>query len=136
MEFAHLRVAAGTGDPIRAGDAEVFHHVKLCLQRRIAVNDRAALDRVEHLGRVEGEHGRVAEVRGADAVFLHAEGVRGVVDHLEPVLLRDCLDGVRVAEVAVDVHRDDRGGLGRDERLDLRGVHCVGRGVNVAENGL
>lgn len=51
------------------------------------------------------------------------------------MLFCDRLDGIRVAEIAVDVHRDDRGGLGRDKRLDLRGVHRVGRGVDVAEHG-
>ena len=85
---------------------------------------------------VEREHGSVAEVRGADAVFLHAKGVRGVVDYFKAMLFRNRFDGVRVAERAVDMYGDDGGSLLRNERLNLRRIHRVGHRVDVTENGL
>ena len=44
--------------------------------------ERAALNGVEDLGGMEGEHGGVAEAGGADAVFRHAESMGGVIDDL------------------------------------------------------
>ena len=136
MELAHFCVSAGTDDPLRTAYAEILEVIHAFPERRVSADHRAALHGVEHLRRVEGEHGRIAEVCGTDAIFLHAEGVRGVVDHLEVVFFRDRSDRARVAEVAVDVHGDDGGGLGRDERFNLRRVHRVGHGVDVAEDGL
>ncbi len=50
----------------------------------------------------------------------HAEGVRGVVDDLEVVVVGDPWIASTSHGCAVAVHRHDGGGLRRDGRLDLR----------------
>ena len=83
---------------------------------------------------MEGEHGSVAEAGGADAVFRHAEGVGGVINDLEAVLLRDAVYLLHIAEVAVDMHGHDGDGLIGDKRLELADVDGIVGRVNVAEH--
>ena len=133
-ELVHLGVAADEGDLLGPVDAEVFEVADALAQGVAPIAERAALDGVEDLGGVEGEHRGVPEAGGADAVLRHAEGVGRVVDDLQAVRLRDAFDGIDIAEVAVDVDGQDGDGAVGDQRLDLRGVEGVGHGVDVAED--
>ncbi len=99
-------------------------------------DERAALHGVVHLGGVEAQRGHVARVEYRFSIHLDAEGVRGIVYHLEPVLVRNLLDALHVARLAVAVHRHDGSGLRGDGRLYLVGVHAAVRGVDVHEHGL
>ena len=74
---------------------------------------------------MEAEHRGVAERGRAHSVALHAEGMCGVIDHLEAVLLCDVPDGIGVAEVTVDVDGHDRAGVLIDEVLYLRRIERV-----------
>ena len=106
-------------------------------ERALVVHDeRAALHGVVHLGGVEAQRGHVARVEYRFSIHLDAEGVRGIVYHLEPVLVRNLLDALHVARLAVAVHRHDGSGLRGDGRLYLVGVHAAVRGVDVHEHGL
>ena len=133
-ELVHLGVAAHIGGRFRPVDAEVFQVAQPLQHLRAPHAHRPALDGVEDLGGVEGEHGRVPEIGGADAVFLHGEGVGRIVDDGQAVLFRKGADGVHVAEISVDVHRHNGDGFVGDERLDLCGVHGEALRVNVAEH--
>ena len=69
-------------------------------------------------------------------VHLHPEGVRGVVDDLEAVLVGYLLYPPGVARLAVAVHRHDGRGPGGDGRLYAVGVDAAVRRVDVHEHGL
>ena len=133
-ELIHLRVAADELHAVRPVYAEILQVVEALHERGVAAAHRAALDGVEHLRRVEREHGRVAEERRAHAVFLHAEGVRRVVEHAQSVRLGDGINALSVTEVAVDVHGQDGDGLVGDEAFYLIRVDGVIVGADVAEH--
>ena len=57
------------------------------------------------LGGVEAEHRGVAELGHAHAVALGLDGVRGVLDERETVLVADRAQAPHVGELAVEVHR-------------------------------
>lgn len=114
-ELVHLGVAAHVLDVLGARDAEILPLVEHGVEGWVAEAHRAALNGVEDLRGVEGEHRGVAEGGCGDAVPAHPEGVCRVVDDPKAVFVGDPLDGVHVAEVAVDVHGDDCAGARGDQ---------------------
>ena len=52
------------------------------------------------------------------AMIAYIEGMRRVVNHLEPVAVGNALDPVDIAGMAVTMHRHDRRGERRDGGLD------------------
>ena len=133
-ELVHLGVAADEGHLLRAVDAEVFQVADALAQGGVGKAQGAALDAVKDLGGVEGEHGGIPEAGGADTVLRHPEGVGRVIDDLEAVLLRDAVDGLRVAEIAVDMDGQDGDGLVGDQGLDLLRVDGIALRLDVAED--
>ena len=135
-DFVHLAVDSRSHDRGLVGETEVLEVVDALLGLLVVHDERAALHGVVHLGGVEAQRGHVARVEYRFPIHLDAEGVRGVVDHLEPVLVGDLLDALHVAGLAVAVHRHDGRGLRGDGGFDLVGVHAAVRGVDVHEHGL
>ena len=70
----------------------------------------------EHRGVAEG--GRALPLAGLRVASLHPERMGRVVDELEAAPVGDVLERVHVAEVSVDVHRQDRHGVRGDRGLD------------------
>ena len=116
-EFIHFRIAADVRNFFRPVNAEVFQIIQLGAEGRIPVADGAAFNGVENLGGMEGKHGGIAETSGADTVFYHAEGVSGIIDNFEMMPGGDSRNGFDIAEVAVDMHREDGNGFIRNEGL-------------------
>ena len=92
------------------------------------------------LGREEGGAARIAH--GAGLVHgavgegnLGAEGLAGVLDHVEVVLACDGQDAFHVGALAEQVHGQDGAGAGGDGRLDLGGIHAEGVGADIHEHG-
>jgi hypothetical protein len=54
----------------------------------------------------------------AAAVVLNAEGMRGIVDDLEVVVVGEGLDGLDVAGVAIHMHRQAGGGARGNSGFD------------------
>ena len=134
-ELVHLGVSADVLHVLRPGDSEVLPLVERVVERGVPEADGAALDGVEDLRGVEAEHGGVAEGGSGYPVSLDAEGVGGVVDDPEAVAVGDVLDGVDVAEVAVDVDWHDGARAGRDRLLYALGVEGAVRLADVGEDG-
>ena len=135
-EFVHLAVCAGRDDRDLVCKPEVLQEVDPFLQVLVVRDERAALERVEDLRRVEAQHGEVAPVADGHAVLAHAEHMRGIVEQLQTVRVGDLLQFLVVARVAVDVDRHQRGRLRRDQRFDLVRIHGVGVRFDVAEDRL
>ena len=92
------------------------------------------------LGGEEGGAARIAH--GAGLVHravgegdLGAEGLAGVLDHIEVVLACDGQDAFHVGALAEQVHGQDGAGAGGDGRLDLGGIHAEGVGADIHEHG-
>ena len=117
-------------------EAEVLEVVDTLLGLLVVHYQRAALHGVVDLCGVEAKRGHVAGVQYRFSAHFDAESVRGVVYHLEPVIVGDLLDALHVAGLAVAVHRHDGRGLGGDGRLYLVGVHAAVRRVDVHEHRL
>lgn len=135
-DFVHLAVDARSDYDGLSGEAEVLEVVDALLGLLVVHDERAALHGVVHLGGVEAQRGHVARVEYRFSIHFDAEGVRGVVYHLEPVLVRDLLDALHVAGFAIAVNWHDGRGLRRYGGLDLVGIHAAVRGVDVHEHGL
>ncbi len=81
-------------DVLGSRDAEVLPLIEQRIQILVLKADATAFDGVEYLGRMEAEHGSIAESRRAIAasVLVHAldaEGMRGIIDDLKPVTVSD-----------------------------------------------
>ena len=89
------------------------------IQFLVLETDATTFDGVEYLGRMEAEHGCIAESRRAIAasVFVHAldaEGMGSIIDDLKPVTVSDLLDSINIAKIAVNMHRHDGAGARGD----------------------
>ena len=134
MKLAHLGVAAGVEHRLLVLDAVVPLPFQPPVQLRVGGGHAASLHGVEHLGGMEGEHGRVPHPGGGYPVPADVKGVSRVVDQLQPVLFGHGGQGSVVAEVAVHMHRQDGAGARGNERLHLRGIHGVVVLPDVAEH--
>ena len=135
-DLVHLAVDSRGHDRRLVGETEVLEVVDALLGLLVVHDERAALHGVVHLRGVEAQRGHVASVEYRFSIHLDAEGVRGVVYHFEPVLIRDLLDALHVAGLAVAVNGHDGRGFRGDGGLDLVWVHTAVRRVDVHEHGL
>ncbi len=85
--------------------------------RRGVGEDRAALDRRDVLGGVEGEGGHVAPRPDPAPVPLRTDGVRRVLDHVNAVAIAQAAQPVHVDGPAGEMHGHDRPGARGDRRL-------------------
>src|SRR5512140_3692133 len=85
---------------------------------------------------VKAEAPRVPDRTRLLPLVLRPVGLGGVLDDEEFPFSGDLHNGVHVRHLPEQVDRDDRPGLRRDGRLDLRGIHVVGRRVHVDEDRL
>ena len=85
----------------------------------------------ERLAGEEAGAGDGAEVARHAALVARAEALCSVFDDRDAVLGGDGVDGVEVGALAVQAHRDDRLGLGRDGGFEQRRVEIVGARVDV-----
>ena len=67
---------------------------------------------------MEAQNAQIAMQQQRAAVALNPEGMGGVVDHLEVVVIRDALDSLHITGEAVAVHRKNCRGARRDARFD------------------
>ncbi|MNG20318.1 hypothetical protein D3C84_1045620 [compost metagenome] len=67
---------------------------------------------------------------------LNTEGVSGIVNYPQVIVVGNFLNGLYVTWVAVAVHRHDSGGLRCDCRFDFGWVEIEGLRVNIHKNGL
>ena len=132
MKLAHLGIRS-RGEDVLPAHTEILAHVQLVPQGGILVHYTAALHRVEDLGGVEGEHGCVPEAGSADADLLDPKGVSRIVDDFQIVLLRNGLNGAYVTERPIDMNRNNRRGLRRNQRFDLFRIQRIGLRIDVAE---
>ncbi|HYK99119.1 MAG TPA: aminotransferase class I/II-fold pyridoxal phosphate-dependent enzyme [Candidatus Acidoferrales bacterium] len=122
---------------------EVRHAHAVRAQLARAVGDRVVLGRDhdalagrDDLARVEREHGLVRVRPDPPPLVRLADRGRGVLDHVEAVLLRDRVDGVDVACEADLVDGHDRLGALGDALLDVVRVDVEGARVDLAEDDL
>ena len=135
LEFIHLGVGADRVHNDLIADSEILKTVQVLLQSALLSVKAysAALDRMEHLRCVEAEHGRIPERRHTASLVRNAKRMRRIVNHFQMMLFGDRLDRLHITEIAVDMHRYDRAGLVRDQRLDLGDVHRVVLRIHITE---
>lgn len=134
--LVHLAVDARGHDRGLSGEPEVLQVVDPLLGLLVMHYERSALYGVVHLRGVETEGGHVALVEDAAAVHLHPEGMGGVIDHFQSILVGNLLYSLGIARLAVAVHRHDGRGPGGDGRFDAVGIDAAVRRVDVHEHGL
>ena len=84
---------------------------------------------------METERAEVAGVENALAVYFYAEGVGGIVDYLQPVLVGYLLYALCVARFAIDVYGHYGRGLGRYCSLYFVRIDVASTWVDVNEHG-
>lgn len=119
-----------------ASETEVLQVVYPFLCLLIVHHQCTALDGVVHFCRMEAEGAHVACIQDALSIYLHTEGMGGIVDDLEPVFVGYGLDAICLARLAIDMHRHDGCGLGSDGRFYLVRVYVPGCRVYVHKHGL
>ena len=135
-DFVHLAVDAGADDRGLILESEVAKVIYLLLHLLRPADYRPAFKGVVDLRGVETERGDVAGREYAPAVLLHSESVSRIIDDLEPVPVRNRLDLVDSARLAVAVYGHDGDSLGGDGLLNFLWIKVAGLGVNVREHRL
>src|SRR5690606_3619751 len=85
---------------------------------------------------MEAEGSGIAVLEQAFAFVVHTEGVGGVVDDFQVVLLGDGTDGFYIAGVSEYVHGNNSPGLRRNFRLDVLRRQAPGFRINVCKHWL
>ena len=134
--LVHLAVDAGCDDLGLASEAEVLEVIDAFFGLLVVNDQGTALGGAEDFGAMETERGHVALAEDAPAVDLDAEGVGGVVDDAQAVLVGDVLNLTGTAGLAIDMDGHDGGGARRDGGLDAVGVDATRGHVDVDEYGL
>ena len=134
--FIHLAIDARSYDGGLARKTEVLQIVNALLRFFIVANQGTAFHRVVHLRGVETQCGHIARIQDGLSVHLHAEGMGGIIDDLQAILVCYLLNAFRVAGLAIDVYGHNGRGLGSDGCLDLVRVDVAGFRVDVHEHRL
>ena len=132
VEALAARVVVARGAPAVA--APVPETLDDLAHRLLPSEHGAALAHGDVVGRIEARRGEVA--KGADglAVPSRADGVAGVLDHPEIVLIRQFHHDVEVEGVAQGVRHEDRTGPRADGGAELVWVGFVGTELGVDED--
>ena len=96
----------------------------------------AALDGVEHLGRMEAEHGSISEAGSTYALICYTERVSCVVYYLKVILISYLLYPFHITEISVYVNRNDSAGIIGYKSLYKVGIYSVVCIIDVAEHGI
>ena len=106
----------------------------------VVCHEHSPLPSGDRFGAMEGEGAKAAHAPGPFAVIHRANSFGRIFNHGDAVAFADRQQGIHVAEVAVEVHRHDRLGLGRDRGFHLfrvqtpavrQDVHKYRRGAQV-----
>ncbi len=134
--LVHLAVDARGNDLGLAGKAEVLEIVNAFLGLLVLHNKGSSLGSAEDLGAMKTQRGHVALGEDALAVHLDAEGMGGVIDDAQAILVGNLLDLPGAARLAIHMDGHDGCGARRDGRLDSVGINAARRRVNINEHGL
>ena len=135
MEFTQLGVSAGAQHYILSHKPEILELVKAYSHFIIREYRRASFDRIKRFGSVEAEDGNVAEITGPDAVLFLAECMRRIIDHLQPMPVGDLPDPLHITDLSVDMDRQDRARLFRDQVFDLLRIYRIIIPLYITEHG-
>jgi len=116
--------------------ADVSTRVEIIRQREAFDHDRAAFKGVEHLGGVKAQHTQITMLQQRSTVAIHPEGMGGVVNHLEVVVIGDALDRLYITGEPIAVHWKDRCGARCDAGFDTRGIEAITTLLNVSKHRL
>ena len=134
LELVHLSIAAHPDHMLLVHDTEVFQAVETVSHPRFFECHSSTLDGVKHFRCMEAVNAGIPVGCRALSFIFCPEGVSRIIDHLQVMLFRDLSDLLHIAEITVHMHRNDRRGLVRDQRLDLVRVHGIIHRVNVTEH--
>ena len=123
--LVHLTVDTRTNHRGLACKTEILQVVDALLGLLIVHDHRTALNGVIYLGGMETQRGDVTSVKDALAVHLHTEGMGGIVNHLQAILVGDILDSLGIAWLAINMHWHDGGGARGDGCLNLARVEIA-----------
>ena len=137
VQVRHLRVAPEerVDEMLARPLAEVAHGGQPLREGGVVGDDHAALHRGDDLVRIEAEAADVAGGAHAPAAVARARRLARVLDDGEAAPARQRDDGIHVRGMPEQVHGQDRARARRERRLQRRGRHVVGLGVDLREDG-
>lgn len=134
--LVHLGIDAGGDDLGLARKTEILQVVNTLLGLRIVHDHGTTLYRVIDLGGMEREGGHITSIEDTLAIDLHTEGMGGIIDNLQAILVGNLLDSFDVAGFAIDMDGHDGGGLGGDGGLNLVRIDIARLTFDVHKDGL
>lgn len=134
--LVHLAVDAWRHNLRLASETKVFKEIDALLHFLVVHDERTALDGVIDLGGMETQGGHVALIEDALAIDLDAEGMGGVIDDAQAILVGNGLNLGGAAGLAIHVHGHDGRGARGDGGLDAVGVDAARCRVNIDEHRL
>ncbi len=97
---------------------------------------RSALYGIKYLGSMETEDGCITEISDALSIDRFSEGVGGIIYNLEAVFICYTLDFLYIANIAIDMNRNNSYRFRGDELLNLRFINGSVRFLNITEYGI
>ena len=95
--------------------------------------DCSSLNRVIDLCRMKTQHRRVAKLSYPASLPCFSKCMCRIIDHAEIMALCDLLDPLHIAEISVDMNRNNRTRLIRNQLLNLVHIHCIIFLIDVAK---
>ena len=96
----------------------------------------AAFSAGHRLDRMEAEAGHICQASHRLALIFRADGMRGILDQEQIVLLTDLPDLIQLHCLTGEIYRNDRFRPGCDQLADGRRIDIVGLRINICENRL
>ena len=109
---------------------------QMTIQLLIIGRDGAAFSAGHRLDRMEAEAGHICQASHRLALIFRADGMRGILDQDQIVLLTDLPDLIQLHCLTGEIYRNDRFRPGCDQLADGRRIDIVGLRINICENRL
>ena len=137
-KFIHFTIGTDRSNLLLTQDTEIFKLIQLFHKFLIRLSRRngSTLYGIKHLGCMEGKHRSVSV--GADplAIITLPKGMRGIINHLEMMLVRNFLYIMHCTDIAVYMHRHNSARFRCDQRFQLIYINCIIPVINITEDRL
>src|SRR6202049_2141699 len=106
-----------------------MQELELLVESAVVGRERSTFSACQVLGSVEAEARGFGQLAWANAVALCLHAMRGILDNLQSMTIRDGAQAAHVAHQAIEMDGHDRLGAWRNRCLDQIGVEIASIGL-------
>ena len=133
LKLVHLSISANPDHMLLIYNSIIFQAVKPVPHPFLSKNHCPALNAVKYLGCVEAEYTGIPELPHALSHIPFSKGVGRIVNHLKSILFGNGFNALHIADISVDMDRNNPRGLICNKGLQLVHIYGVIHRINIAE---